>query len=367
MSAIHTLKTDPAVFAAVVNGLKTFEIRFNDRGFKVGDVLTLKETTHTGAEIRAGAPLEYTGRMTARTVSHVLTGYGLAEGWCCLSFLGWNADRASRTPEPVGVPAAWQYIDPKTKQPSGWPTTSKPSDKDMPNYRPLFAATHPVVAEQQGQPEQPPSGHVALSTVEGSALKLKPMDSAPTGSLILAWCDHEAAEREQQENRPDGQHLSTYLAHCEWLSHAPDGWHVLTWCGEYEGGEDEGYCYLPNWWFVNDHDLEMPANPIGWVALPAAPATPSEAQPTTPAEPDKTNPAPLPIPLQGADEELMRQDKQRLDYLQQSGSTLELVNFNGAREFQFRVGGLRMSEHDDLRTAIDIAARLQPKGKDGQG
>ena len=82
----HILKTDPALFQAVLDGAKTYEIRFNDRGFAVGDELQLRETTHTGAEIAAGAPLEYTGREITKTVSHVLGGYGLAEGWVNLSF-----------------------------------------------------------------------------------------------------------------------------------------------------------------------------------------------------------------------------------------------------------------------------------------
>ncbi|WP_445656861.1 DUF3850 domain-containing protein [Achromobacter sp. NCFB-sbj8-Ac1-l] len=82
----HILKTDPEAFQAVLSGAKTFEIRLNDRGYAVGDVLGLRETKHTGAEMRAGAPLVYTGRECQRFVSHVLTGYGLADGWCCLSF-----------------------------------------------------------------------------------------------------------------------------------------------------------------------------------------------------------------------------------------------------------------------------------------
>lgn len=82
----HDLKTDPEVFAAVAKGAKTFEIRFNDRDFQVGDTLRLRETVSTGAEMKAGAPLVYTGHEVTKTVSHILTGYGLAEGWCCLSF-----------------------------------------------------------------------------------------------------------------------------------------------------------------------------------------------------------------------------------------------------------------------------------------
>lgn len=82
----HALKTDPEVFEAVSVGAKTYEIRFNDRGFAVGDELQLLETTRTGADIAAGAPLEYTGREILKTVSHVLGGYGLADGWVILSF-----------------------------------------------------------------------------------------------------------------------------------------------------------------------------------------------------------------------------------------------------------------------------------------
>lgn len=98
----HILKTDPTAFADVLSGAKTFEIRFNDRGFEVGDTLQLLETEHDGADMRAGAPLIYTGREITKTVSHIQTGYGLAEGWCCLSFAsghgGTEAERAAVAP-----------------------------------------------------------------------------------------------------------------------------------------------------------------------------------------------------------------------------------------------------------------------------
>jgi len=83
----HELKTDPAAFQAVVDGQKTFEIRKNDRGFALGDELLLRETCYTGAEIAAGAPLEYSGRELIVVISYLITGpiYGLSAGWSILS------------------------------------------------------------------------------------------------------------------------------------------------------------------------------------------------------------------------------------------------------------------------------------------
>lgn len=83
----HELKTDSAVFADVLNGTKTFEIRKNDRAFCVGDTLVLRETLHTGRDMAMGSPLVYTGRTVTRHVSHALYGpiYGLARDWVILS------------------------------------------------------------------------------------------------------------------------------------------------------------------------------------------------------------------------------------------------------------------------------------------
>jgi hypothetical protein len=85
----HPLKTDPEVFEAVLIGLKKYEIRFNDRGFRVGDELCLSETKFTGEEMKAGKPLVYTSRTVNKTISHILHGpiYGLKEGWVIMSFV----------------------------------------------------------------------------------------------------------------------------------------------------------------------------------------------------------------------------------------------------------------------------------------
>jgi len=83
----HELKTDPDVFDAVFDGKKTFEIRKNDRNFKVGDTLRLRRTESDGIQMAQGVPLRYTGSEVRCRISHLLKGpiYGLAEGWVILS------------------------------------------------------------------------------------------------------------------------------------------------------------------------------------------------------------------------------------------------------------------------------------------
>ena len=114
---LHRLKTDPEVYQAVLAGRKTFEIRLNDRDFRVGDELLLMETTATGEAIKAGAPLQYTGNELRKRVSHVLSGYGLMPGWVCLSF-----ERAAIATHVAKAPAARDVIAERERQVSaeGW-------------------------------------------------------------------------------------------------------------------------------------------------------------------------------------------------------------------------------------------------------
>jgi len=85
--ALHELKTDSEVFWAVKEGKKNFEIRLDDRGFQVGDRLLLRETENTGAEMRSGVPLKYTGFELQVDVTYILRGpvYGLMSGWVIMS------------------------------------------------------------------------------------------------------------------------------------------------------------------------------------------------------------------------------------------------------------------------------------------
>lgn len=64
----HELKSWPEFFAPVYDNVKRFELRKNDRKFKVGDTLHLKEF-----DDRAG---KYTGRSCIRRIVYLLDGVG---------------------------------------------------------------------------------------------------------------------------------------------------------------------------------------------------------------------------------------------------------------------------------------------------
>ncbi len=78
-SKIHELKTVKSYFEDLLSGKKTFEIRLNDRDFKVGDKLLLVEYDHEDQH--------YTGRHKFFTVTYVLGSLefiGLRDGFVAL-------------------------------------------------------------------------------------------------------------------------------------------------------------------------------------------------------------------------------------------------------------------------------------------
>jgi hypothetical protein len=66
---IHELKCDPEPFVEVLNNLKRAELRKNDRGYEVGDVLHLQQTVEARHE--TDGQLTYTGRACYRRVIHI--------------------------------------------------------------------------------------------------------------------------------------------------------------------------------------------------------------------------------------------------------------------------------------------------------
>ena len=77
---VHELKILPEYFEAVKSGVKTFEIRINDRNYQEGDMLILKEWYHG----------KYTGRELKKYVNYIYYGdgtYGIQEGVVVMSLI----------------------------------------------------------------------------------------------------------------------------------------------------------------------------------------------------------------------------------------------------------------------------------------
>ncbi|MEM5592885.1 DUF3850 domain-containing protein [Niallia circulans] len=74
----HFLKIQPQYFEEVRNGNKSFEIRKNDRDFKVGDTLYLQEYN----------PLEqeYTGEVVKREITYI-TNYAQQENYIIMAIV----------------------------------------------------------------------------------------------------------------------------------------------------------------------------------------------------------------------------------------------------------------------------------------
>lgn len=75
----HELKIWPQYFSAVESGLKTFEVRKNDRGFQAGDSVQLREWNPEIDEYdndpfggSMNTPKGYTGRRVEFTIGYVL-------------------------------------------------------------------------------------------------------------------------------------------------------------------------------------------------------------------------------------------------------------------------------------------------------
>ncbi len=76
----HELKILPQYYREVVLGNKTYELRKDDRGYNLGDLIVLKEYNNG----------VYTGNEFNVTIKHLLRGcpdYGLKDGYVIISLL----------------------------------------------------------------------------------------------------------------------------------------------------------------------------------------------------------------------------------------------------------------------------------------
>ena len=82
MSTTHNLKCWPEPFAAVANGIKTFEVRRDDRPYAVGDTLILREwcpglyegAIADGSSQEEATDFAYTGARCDMRVTHCWRG-----------------------------------------------------------------------------------------------------------------------------------------------------------------------------------------------------------------------------------------------------------------------------------------------------
>ena len=87
---LHLLKTAPDQFQALLDGIKTFEWRKNDRDFKVGDILILREwITPVPHFIQEDS--HYSGRIAFFEATSITEGaFDIPEGFCVMSVKPWK-------------------------------------------------------------------------------------------------------------------------------------------------------------------------------------------------------------------------------------------------------------------------------------
>lgn len=70
---LHELKILPQYYDAVVNGIKTFEIRKNDRNYSVGDTIKLREFDKDDIyNVKWSTHSEYTKRECYAVITYIL-------------------------------------------------------------------------------------------------------------------------------------------------------------------------------------------------------------------------------------------------------------------------------------------------------
>jgi len=106
----HELKVWPVFYDALATGIKTFEVRYNDRNFNPGHTLRLREYSPTG-----GA---YSGRECQRIITYVLSGdecpgFGVEPGYVVLGLA--EIERLS-SQAPLQVSDRWDFLEESDKQ-----------------------------------------------------------------------------------------------------------------------------------------------------------------------------------------------------------------------------------------------------------
>ena len=79
---IHKLKLNSDYYSDSAIGVKTFEIRKNDRNFKVGDILELREWVWSAIDGKGA----YTGNVHWKIITYILEDEAfLTKGYVCIA------------------------------------------------------------------------------------------------------------------------------------------------------------------------------------------------------------------------------------------------------------------------------------------
>ena len=79
--SVHKLKLNSCYYAESATGIKTFEIRKNDRNFRVGDILELREWVWSALDGKGA----YTGEVHWKIITYILDDAEyLQGGYVCL-------------------------------------------------------------------------------------------------------------------------------------------------------------------------------------------------------------------------------------------------------------------------------------------
>lgn len=81
----HKLKTIAQYWDAVAKGVKTFEVRRNDRGFQTGDTLILERWEHDEA---GHLSITWPRRILSVKITYLLQGgqFGIEPAYCVIGF-----------------------------------------------------------------------------------------------------------------------------------------------------------------------------------------------------------------------------------------------------------------------------------------
>ena len=108
---VHDLKTWPEPYTAILDGRKHFEIRQDDRGYAVGDILLLKEFDPSKVGFMSPSYVGFTGREIRAVVTYMVPGgaWGLPSNLCVMNIRVLEP-QSSVVPDSTKV-ACWSCIN----------------------------------------------------------------------------------------------------------------------------------------------------------------------------------------------------------------------------------------------------------------